>query len=118
MTQIYVLDAQNDRLRGELNNRGSKIFRNDRLYNELWGEYSFEFEMPANIKESEYFEDRARILVPGEDGGYEEFIIYETSTFLDGGVPWKRVIAESSSRELGGLKIIPQTPHAGVTNKQ
>lgn len=118
MTQIYVLDAQNDKLRGELNNRGGKIFRNDRIYNELWGEYSFEFEMPANIKESEYFEDRARILVPAEDGGYEEFIIYETSTFLEGGVPWKRVIAESSSRELDGLKIIPPATHAGLTLKQ
>lgn len=78
MTSIIALHHQSEQIIGELNNEGRAVFWDDLHVQGLDGEHHYEFKMPANIKEAEYFDELARILVPLEDGGFEEFIIYET----------------------------------------
>ena len=78
MSIIHVLHHQSDKLLGYLNNSGNKLFWDDKHIEGLDGEHHFEFKMPADIEEAEYFDELSRILVPLEDGGFEEFIVYET----------------------------------------
>lgn len=78
MSVIHALHHQNDKLLGYLNNTGNKLFWGDKHIESLDGEHHFEFKMPSNIEEAEYFDELSRILVPLEDGGFEEFIVYRT----------------------------------------
>ena len=53
-------------------------FRDDTHSQGIDGEHQFQFTMDADAPESVYFDELTRILVPLEDDGFEEFIIYET----------------------------------------
>ncbi|WP_416144899.1 phage tail spike protein [Planococcus koreensis] len=78
MSTLHALHHQTDRLLAYLDNTGNKLFWDDKHVEGLDGEHHFEFKMLANIEEAEHFDELSRILVPLEDGGFEEFIVYQT----------------------------------------
>lgn len=83
MTKIIALDRKSDELLGELNNRGSRLFWSDTHRHELDGENSFKFTMPSTIKEAAFFGERNHFLIPSEDNGFEEFIVFHSFTTMD-----------------------------------
>lgn len=77
--KILSLDAQTDRLKGELDNSTDKVFSENVHSKTLGGENTFEFEMLANLKQAAYFSERSRVVIPSEVEGFEEFIVYQES---------------------------------------
>ncbi|WP_084245246.1 phage tail spike protein [Planomicrobium okeanokoites] len=81
MTKILALNHKTDRLTAELNNLGEKLFWLDEHNQEKAGAHSFTFTMPAGIKEAKAFGKRSRFLIPLEDKGFQEFIVFKSTTF-------------------------------------
>lgn len=81
MSIIHAIDQKTDKVLGFLTNTGEKLFwADDYVYDIETGEHKFNFTMPANIPEAEYFSELNRVIIPDEDNGFEEFIIHDTDT--------------------------------------
>lgn len=80
---IHALHHQTDQLLGFLTNDGDKLFWDDQYVHDLSGEHIFNFTMSSKIAEAQYFDERARFLIPSEDVGFEEFIVFESHTVDD-----------------------------------
>jgi len=83
MNIIHALHHQTDQLVGFLTNEGVKMYWDDTYVHDLSGEHSFDFTMSSMIEEAKYFDERARFLIPSEDIGFEEFIVFESHTIDD-----------------------------------
>ncbi|KIL45768.1 phage tail spike protein [Jeotgalibacillus soli] len=115
MTVIHALHHHDDRLLGYLNNEGEKLFWDDLHVHEISGENSYSFYMPANIPEAEFFSERGRLLIPSEDRGYEEFIIYNAATYMKNE---KVVRAVATYTDLNALKTLNPTTYQSYTLRQ
>lgn len=80
---IHALHHQTDELLAYLDNKGDKLFWDDLHVHEIQGENTFKFTMPSDIQETEFFDERSRFLIPSEDGGFEEFIVFESETTIE-----------------------------------
>lgn len=110
MTKILALDSKTDKLIAELNNLGDKIFWDDEYIREMAGAHSFRFTMPSKIKEAKAFSKRARFLIPTEDKGFQEFIIFKSTTFNKK----KEVKGTAAYTEMETNYILPPGTYTGT----
>ena len=108
---IHFLHQQTDELLGYLDGNGERTYWDDEQKHEVGGLNILSFTMPSYIAEAEFANERNRILVRHERGGWEEYIIYNTVT-TDTEI---RVIATGSEIELNKLKVV--TPQRREANQ-
>lgn len=111
---IHILHPQTGSIIGYLDNNGERIYRNDLHEQHVGGLNAFRFTMNSQTKEAANVEGRARVLIPGERSGYQEFVIYETA-IIDGD---KEVFTTGAEAELDKQKIIVPDKHEALTLKQ
>lgn len=111
---IHILHPQTGKIVGYLDNNGERIYRNDLHEQHVGGLNAFRFTMNSQTKEAANVEGRARVLIPGERSGYQEFVIYETA-IIDGD---KEVFTTGAEAELDKQKIIVPDKHEALTLKQ
>ncbi|EMF46263.1 hypothetical protein B481_1990 [Planococcus halocryophilus Or1] len=109
--KILALNPQTDMLLGELNNRGNKIFTEDKHIKEIDGENSFQFITPIGIKEAKFFDQRSRILIPSETGSFEEFIVFHTNESMD---DKKQVVSTAAYTEMDKEYVISPGTYVGT----
>lgn len=83
MTIIHILNHQTGKLIGHLDSESEKFFWDAKHVHGLDGEHSQQFTMPADLEEAALLEGRTRFLIPLEDGGFEEFIQFESDTQME-----------------------------------
>lgn len=99
---IQFIHPQKNEVIGYLSPDGLNAYSDDEHEREVRGQNRLTFTMPSNVKESEYVDNMARILVPHEKQGFMEYIPFETSTTFTR----KRVVALGSEILLNKLKVI------------
>ncbi|PAM92438.1 hypothetical protein B4N84_23195, partial [Flavobacterium sp. IR1] len=73
---------------------------NGRYTEQLNGEVSLEFEVPADHENVGYIENDGRAVIRDHDGNFVEFIIRTPTDINDGNGPRKQVFAEGGDYEL------------------
>ncbi|WP_100373069.1 phage tail spike protein [Bacillus sp. FJAT-45037] len=111
---VHVLDYKTENIVATLENKEeTAVFFEDvhteSLENNL---ETFDFNMQANVKEAEYVSKRNRIIIPGEDGFFREFIISETHQSSN---KIKEVYSTASYEELAKQKVIDPVVLEGQT---
>lgn len=107
---IRIVDRNTDRVIGMLNNRGSKIFTDDLHIHDLeTKENSFRFTMPATIKEAAHFEEIVSVVIPKEQGGLAEFIVFRSQKVGR----WQDVISVASYTDIESQAVIPAGTYTG-----
>ncbi|NIK12879.1 phage tail spike protein [Alkalibacillus almallahensis] len=108
MSQIHILDQENDQILDVITKQHiiedvHKQSLKDKLE-------TFDFTTFANKRFSQYLEKRNRLIIPGEDGEYREFIMHEVIKDIN---RQSEVYAKASYLELKKQSIIyPQTFNA------
>ncbi|MBP3951122.1 phage tail spike protein [Bacillus suaedae] len=107
---IHVLHHQTDEIIGWIN----EVIE-DSHKNGLENTETYDFEVSTLTNHVDKIDKRSRMLIPGEDGDYHEFIVNETVELTEVGV--KEVYAIGSHQELDKLKIIAPETREGETVK-
>ncbi|WP_207627741.1 phage tail spike protein, partial [Bacillus sp. MM2020_4] len=71
---IHIIDEKTDDILAVLSEAD---FFNDEYYEDLKAVETFKFFMPANHSKAGFLTSRRRIVIPGEDGEFKEFILTE-----------------------------------------
>ncbi|MBO0962964.1 hypothetical protein J1P26_25235, partial [Neobacillus sp. MM2021_6] len=71
---IHIIDERTDDILAVLSEAD---FYNDEHFEDLKGVETFKFFMPANHTKAGFLTSRRRIVIPGEDGEFKEFILTE-----------------------------------------
>lgn len=111
MTKILAIDSRTDELLCELNNRGEKLLFSDSHVEEIEGEHSHNFTMPAGIPEAQFFGNRGRYLIPSEDGDFLEFIIYRATTSMG---KRKKIVSIAAYTEMDKSHVIDPGTYTGT----
>jgi phage minor structural protein len=111
---IHILHPQTDEILGYLDNRGENVFWDDEHEQSTNGINIFKFKTPSHIDDARYLEGRARLLIPSERGGWQEFVAYEIFTLAH----YKEVYALGAEVELNKIKNIAPGTHDGFALKQ
>ncbi|NIK10929.1 phage tail spike protein [Alkalibacillus almallahensis] len=108
MSQIHILGGQNDEILDVITKQNiRKDVHKQSLKDKL---ETFDFTTFANKRFSQYLEKRNRLIIPGEDGEYREFIMHEVIKDIN---RQSEVYAKASYLELKKQAIIyPQTFNA------
>lgn len=114
MTKIIALDPQTNQTLGRLNNRGNRLFFLDKHIQEFEGEHSFTFTMPSNIREAQYFGKRGRFIIPSEENGFEEFLIFHSVTTSGN---QKIITGTAAYTEMETAYIVEPGSYAGTLQK-
>lgn len=110
MSTIYIINRQTDKIIGHLSKRGNKLYKDEKHIQDLiTGERTFQFALPAKIKEAGFFDDLIAFVIPKEEGEYAEFVPYKTRTIGR----WKNVIGVASYVDIETQKIIPAGTYSG-----
>ncbi|UFU00374.1 hypothetical protein KO561_05355 [Radiobacillus kanasensis] len=80
MTQIHILDHQTDSILDTMDNEGVNPFYQDNHIEVLDGEETFSFSTPKDIRAAQHLNKRNRVIIPGNNGSFREFIIYYNDT--------------------------------------
>ncbi|MBP3950345.1 phage tail spike protein [Bacillus suaedae] len=107
---INVLHHQTDEIIGWINEVIEDSHKND-----LENTETYDFEVSTLTNHVDKIDKRSRLLIPGEDGDYHEFIVNETVELTEINV--KEVYAIGSHQELDKLKIIAPETREGETVK-
>ncbi|MCM3739243.1 hypothetical protein M3210_03060 [Oceanobacillus luteolus] len=104
MSKIIITDGQTDEIL-------ERIGRKDVIENDHERDLSayletFTFTALGNKRYAQYLTDKNRIIIPGEDGEWREFVIRFTDKYRDDETVLIDVIAYGSYQELVGSKII------------
>ncbi len=105
MTMIHIADGQNDKMIGHIS--FGNILSNKHRRSLQDNLETFNFETLADKRFSQHLSKRNRIIIPGEDGEFREFIIFEAGT--DRIEKYVEVYTNASYLELKKAKLI--APH-------
>lgn len=111
MTIIHILNHQTGELIGHLDSESDKFFWDAKHVHGLDGEHSQQFTMPADLEEAALLDGRTRFLIPLEDGGFEEFIQFESDTQME---DEKTVYGTPYYKEMDKKYILPPGEYAGT----
>ncbi|WP_419892810.1 phage tail spike protein [Oceanobacillus kimchii] len=105
---IHITDGQSDKMLSYIT---EKKFNADIHRQSLPDTLeTFQFETFVDEAYSEHLSKRNRVIIPAEDAGYREFIIYETIKFESSSGLYMEVYADASYLELKKARVIePQT---------
>lgn len=105
MTKIIITDGQTDAILDRIN--AEDVVFNDHERDKSIMLETFKFTVFADRRYAEHLNDRNRVVIPGEDGEYREFVIKFTDINRDSdGINLIEVTALASFQELIGAKII------------
>ncbi|AMQ66689.1 minor head protein [Bacillus phage Mgbh1] len=106
--QIHITDGQTDKIIGYIH--GENLIEDEHRQSLQDTLETFDFVVPASVESSQYLDKRNRVIIPGEDGDYIEFVILESVKVHDGGEHVVEVYSSASYLDLKRAKVIePQT---------
>lgn len=101
-TKLYIFDGQTDQQLAILSLKNNKqlSYMEDEIIEQLNKDFTFDFTVPMNHKDSQYLTDGNRIVFQDKDGEFQEFQIYKSEEERSGGESVVRVQAEHSIYEI------------------
>ncbi|RAZ73635.1 phage tail spike protein [Planococcus halotolerans] len=114
MTIIHILNHQTGELIGHLDSESDKFFWDAKHVHGLDGEHSQQLTMPADLEEAALLEGRTRFLIPLEDGGFEEFIHFESDTQME---DEKTIYGTPYYKEMDKKYILPPGKYIGTAKE-
>ncbi|MCF3942218.1 hypothetical protein [Oceanobacillus alkalisoli] len=104
MSKIIITDGQTDEI---LERIGKKdVIENDHEQDKPTYLETFSFTAFGNKRYAQYLTDKNRLIIPDEDGNWQEFVIRFTDKYREDETVFIEVIAYASYQELVGSKII------------
>ncbi|MBC5637849.1 phage tail protein [Ornithinibacillus sp. BX22] len=111
MTKIFIIDGQTDDFLDWINKQDVIDNIHERDMSAMLE--TFKFTAFADRRYSQHLTDKNRLVIPGEDGEYREFVIKLTDRYRDSdGVNLIDVTALASFQELIGAKVVSPTKTA------